>query len=502
MRRGHRDRHVLPRRRRARRPRPGAPAGRRRCEPGRDHAAVPSPRLVRARHPRHSAGHDRRSHRRRHPRQEPPPRWQLLPARRRVRAGHADGPRAGVRGGRPRALLGHGRRDGTHRRRDRGDRAAPARRDHLGPRRYRAHRRPGRRHEPHGGLRPPLPLLGRLGGLHDPGPALGAGRAHAGGPLRLGGPGRPPAPAGPRLPRGHPAARARGGAAGPAQPPEHPRLQRGHVPAGAPAEAARAPADSGLLPSPRRRLGLEPPLRASRLRPVPVRSRRPPRRDRAGGGAAPERGAGALVPRGPEALWPGQPRPALVPHTGLDAGARPPRRAPGARRGARSPRRPRRRGGGPGLPGQGLAAPARPPPDHVPPSRGAGKGAAPSRPRGAAVLGPLEPARPRPAGSDHPRSAGSRAGTDPDAARRGVTSGRVRARDGLRAYGGLRTYGRAPDVRRAPGAAARRVPCGLRAHLEVREHGKEATPRHPIHQSTLGAASQPITQPSASEEQP
>ena len=88
---------------------------------------------------------------------------------------------------------------------------------------------------------------------------------------------------------------------------------------------------AALLPPARRRAGLEPPLRQPRLRPVPVRRARrgrprPCARRSSALSAAQCASFLAVLKR----FGPGEPRAAVVPHAGLDARPRPPRRRPAA----------------------------------------------------------------------------------------------------------------------------------------------------------------------------
>ena len=102
-----------------------------------------------------------------------------------------------------------------------------------------------------------------------------------------------------------------------------------------------------------------------------------------------------VVPRRAQAHGPGQPRPAVVPHGGLDPGLR---RAGRGRRPARAAARPPRRAGGrrrrPPLPGQGQPHASRAAPGHVPPPRRVAGGAPRGGPEAAAHERPGPPPAP------------------------------------------------------------------------------------------------------------
>ncbi len=113
------------------RPRPGRDPRRGGREPRRAAAPARAPRLVRARDARHPLRHRRRGARGRHPRQEPPRGRQLRQPRGAHHAAHAEGRARGRARRRPRAVLDHGRRDGPHRHRHRGDVPAAPDRDRV-----------------------------------------------------------------------------------------------------------------------------------------------------------------------------------------------------------------------------------------------------------------------------------------------------------------------------------------------------------------------------------
>ncbi len=84
---------------------------------------------------------------------------------------------------------------------------------------------------------------------------------------------------------------------------------------------------TGLLPSPRRGGRLEPPLRPQGVPPVPVRGGRRARRDGPSGHRAADRAEAGQLPGRAQAVRPGRPGAAFLPHARMDPGPRPARSA-------------------------------------------------------------------------------------------------------------------------------------------------------------------------------
>ena len=125
--------------------RPGEPSGHGagRCDDRSADGASRRPRSDASDCPRHTPRDARGSDRERHPRQEPPSRRRLRPARRVAVAVHANRRRRrGHARERPRSVLRHPRRHGPDRRRRRGDRARRAAVLVVGHRGHRSHGRP------------------------------------------------------------------------------------------------------------------------------------------------------------------------------------------------------------------------------------------------------------------------------------------------------------------------------------------------------------------------